>query len=177
MTSQKFKKWFWRICPYLYVAFVIGCCSFYWSIKDKKATIEVKDIAAIFVAGTTLYFAMQNLRRENNTFTEHLFTAFNKRYDDLNEEMNGIDSPTYKPKLGKEYRTPEDIVYDYLNLCSEEYYWHMEGHIPDLIWRNWKEGMLGYFKKETVHRIFKEEADNANKNSYYGFLEHMKGKI
>ena len=140
MTSQKFKKWFWKICPYIYIVFVIGCVASYWIIKGKNVNIGIQDVGAIFVAGTTLYFAMQNLRRDNNTFTEHLFTAFNKRYDDLNEEMNGIDLPNYKPKAGKENRTTEDIVYDYLNLCSEEYYWFMEGHIPNLIWRNWEEG-------------------------------------
>lgn len=129
-------------------------------------------IATIFIALTTLYFASQNLRRDNDRFTKELFKEFNKRYDKMNEFLNAIDDADIDNTGSANFRNK---IYDYLNLCAEEYYWYYKGHIPDLIWKNWEEGILWHLKKKKVKEIFDEElASDNNRKSYYGFLKYMK---
>lgn len=116
-----------------------------------------------------------NYERFNKKKIFHeIFGYFNQRYDNLNENLNRL-------KEGKElkFKDCEEIdfckrlfIYDYLNLCAEEYYWYKEGMINNKVWKNWSNGM-NYFlhNKEIINVIKTERGEPYNLESYYGFLQ------
>lgn len=89
----------------------------------------------------------------------------------MNEFLNSIDDTEINHSDSVVFRNK---IYDYLNLCSEEYYWYHRGHIPELIWENWMSGVKEHLNNEKVRTIFYEEFRNDNNvKSYYGFLQYM----
>ncbi|MFK7827060.1 MAG: hypothetical protein AB8G05_23155 [Oligoflexales bacterium] len=91
-----------------------------------------------------------------NLFT--IIQEFNRRYDSLNDNLEKI------------IKNPQDsvVVYDYFNLCAEEYYFYSRGLIPSEIWRVWFSGMEEKFNCGIIQRhAIKEFTDK--KNQYYGF--------
>ena len=59
----------------------------------------------------------------------------------------------------------KDLLYDYFNLCAEEYMFYRRGYIPPRVWDAWKNGMRGFMQDKRVHELWKEEKES---NSYYG---------
>lgn len=109
-----------------------------------------------------------------------MFKEFNSRYDTLNEDLNRIKSETEQFRvLNKDDR---DILYNYFNLCGEEFLYCAEGYILPDVWKVWHEGMKYYFSDERINALWREEK---KRNSYYGFeqfdfeerpLRHPKGR-
>ena len=112
---------------------------------------------------SSIYFVQKQQLDEANLFKE-LFVEFNRRYDRLNGKLNDI--------IREENRSDEledkdkNTVYDYFNLCSEEYLFYRKGYIYPEVWRSWVSGMKTYFENE---RIQKEWLKELSSESYYGF--------
>lgn len=114
-----------------------------------------------------------NYERFNKKKIFHdIFEYFNQRYDGLNENMNRLiegkalscnsDDTNFDKKL---------LIYDYLNLCAEEYFWYQEGLIKERVWKNWCNGMQFFLRHEEIIYIIKlEKGEPYSSNSYYGFL-------
>jgi hypothetical protein len=92
-----------------------------------------------------------------------LFEKFNTRYDGLNEKLNAIISrPIDSPLVAENITT----LYDYFNLCAEEYLYYEAGYIDEKVWQAWLRGMSYFAADESVHRLWETEIESG---SYYGF--------
>lgn len=130
---------------------------------------------------------MSKIKLDKKNFMRGLFEKFNTRYDTLNERLlelthwefevhrdhnNGQSQslqmlweelfefePTKKPKAVA-------VAFDYLNLCSEEYYWYKEGFIEERVWKCWHDGMLQWYSDSLfLKKII--ERDKKNHVPYY----------
>jgi hypothetical protein len=119
---------------------------------------------AITIIATFLsyfYFAQKQDLEELSLFKK-LFTEFNGRYDGLNEGLNLI----LRGDANTELTTEEiDLLYNYFNLCGEEYLFFKRGFIYREVWKAWLNGMKIFYQNERVRRIWEEELKT---DSYYG---------
>jgi len=108
-----------------------------------------------------VYFVQKQKLDEMHLFKE-LFAEFNERYNKLNEDLNQILRGDDNQKL-----TTEDInrLYDYFNLCGEEYFFHDQGYIPSKVWKAWCNGMKYFLNNKRIRECWLEEEKT---NSYYG---------
>ncbi|MFD0992381.1 hypothetical protein [Tenacibaculum geojense] len=114
----------------------------------------------------TIYFGITKTEMENDKLFKELFRDFNLRYSELNECLYKIteSNKTLENLSFKE----KDKVYDYFNLCAEEYYWYKKNRINKKVWNSWKEGMKYWYSKPIIKELWKKEMDNSNaKSSYY----------
>lgn len=146
-------------------------------------------VLAIFLTITvTIYFEKVNKRKIQYDIAH----TFNERYDKLNEKLYRIIEglPFYEihknedliKKLNLKTLVEEIdfnkklIIYDYLNLCAEEYYWFKKGVLNTNIWINWNRGISLLLERliedEYIRKIIYEEYENnKDKDSYYGFFK------
>ncbi len=98
---------------------------------------------------------------ETKMFRE-LFTEFNARYDKLNERLNELVNREEQCPLGPRDR---DLLFDYFNLCGEEFFFYRSGYIPSEVWDAWRYGIQGFIKVKCVRELLEKEL---NWRSYYG---------
>lgn len=105
------------------------------------------------------YFAQRQKLDELRLFKE-LFTDFNRRYDEMNDKLEGIRpiKQLNDPKLQK-------TLVDYFNLCAEEYLFFEEGYIHRAAWRSWCRGRLFYLEEDGIRKVWDNEV---SQDSYYG---------
>jgi len=97
-----------------------------------------------------------------------LFRGFNLRYDQMNEKLNEIAGGDEVVPL-KPGET--DVLYDYFNLCAEEYLYYQRGFVLPEVWKAWLAGMRDFYKRS--NRIAKCWSEELKSSSYYGFPERM----
>jgi len=124
-----------------------------------KFEIVVTALGGIF---SSAYFVQKQKLEELRLFKE-LFTEFNHRYDQMNEKLNKILQGTQNEKL-----TEQEInyLYDYFNLCGEEYLYYKQGYILPEVWESWKNGMRTFSKNNRIRELWEDEL---KENSYYCF--------
>jgi len=124
---------------------------------DWKAMISI--VGGLFSA----IFFMQKQELDEARLFKELFLEFNRRYDDLNEKLNNI----IREKNNAKDLGPDDIntLYDYFNLCGEEYLFYEKGYIYPKVWSFWVRGMKIFYEDE---RIQKEWVKEFGTGSYYG---------
>lgn len=115
---------------------------------------------AMASAGITHFLYSQHV--ENTRLFTDLFREFNRRYDKLNRRLNALIN-NRKDDLGDEDRA---LLYDYFNLCAEEYLFYHAGYIDKSVWEAWGNGMAIFFADPRVEKLWKKEEGT---NSYYGF--------
>jgi hypothetical protein len=118
-----------------------------------KATVFATIVASIL---SISFFVQQQRLAEMNLFRE-LITSFNTRYDQLNDRLMRMRHE----EDGSDYQA----VWDYFNLCAEEFLFYSEGYIHPRVWRSWCIGMLYYFEAEPFAEMWNN--DEAPE-SYYG---------
>lgn len=106
------------------------------------------------------------LYAQHNHNTERfigLFRDFNARYDQLNGKLN-----TLVKREGPFVLTAEDtqVLYDYFNLCAEEYLYFKSGYIDLEVWTAWLRGMKYFASRSEIRRLWEAELQFG---SYYGF--------
>jgi hypothetical protein len=108
------------------------------------------------------YFILKQHLEETRLFKE-LFTEFNDRYDKQNEHLYKILSEPNETPL-----EPDDVMvlYDYFNLCAEEYLFYRKGFIHPAVWRAWINGMKIFYADARVRVEWQKELKT---DSYYGF--------
>ncbi len=124
---------------------------------DWKLTITL--VASII---SSIYF-VEKQKLEQMEFFIKLFTECNKRYDMLNENLNEILQENQQKELSS---GQVDLLYNYFNLCAEEYLFYKEGFIYPEVWRSWGNGMRVFFKDKRIMEIWQREERSG---SYYGF--------
>jgi hypothetical protein len=120
-----------------------------------------------FFPATTLvtgfcYFLYSQHIQQTKLFID-LFTAFNSRYDKLNKPLNMMlvrgDGNTLRPE-------DVNVLYDYFNLCAEEYLYYKSGYIDSNVWESWTQGMKIFTNDDEIKRLWVHEIQSG---SYYGF--------
>ena len=120
----------------------------------------------------TLFYNYKNTQLANHKMQKELFTEFNKRYNELNDNLNllGNSSSEY---FSDWFQDEDKIkikasIYDFFNLCAEEYYWKKEGRIPKKVWNSWYKGMNDiYNRSQLIQQMWDDECKNDGYKSYY----------
>ena len=107
------------------------------------------------------YFVFKQHLEEIRLFKE-LFTEFNARYDAMNERLYleceaSLDKPLVKGQIA--------FLYDYFNLCGEEYLYYRKGFIYPEVWSAWRKGMQIFLRYPRIRSLWEEELAT---DSYYG---------
>ena len=163
----KLKKRNWY--PFIFLGLVIGLLALvFWFIhlelicadKSFEAVISALGIAAGFT-----HFLYSQYLEQTRLFRE-LAQDFINRYDRLNGRLNSIHDEGTIPKEGPERRKALNCLYDYFNLCAEEYLYFHAGHIDPHVWVSWCVGMSDFAKIEVIKELWEKEL---KRPSYYGF--------
>ena len=118
---------------------------------------------ALTVAGGALsfiYFVQKQKLEELRLFKE-LFTEFNARYDSLQDRLLPVLFKTEGDLTSDEHL----VVYEYFNLCSEEYLFYRLGYIDPAAWVAWENGMRTYMGNPRIARLW---AKDSSSDSFYG---------
>ena len=110
---------------------------------------------------SSIYFVEKQKIEQMEAFIK-IFTECNKRYGMLNEKLNEILCEDEQ----KELSSPQiDLLYDYFNLCGEEYLFYKQGFIYSEVWKAWCNGMKVFGKNKRIRELWQKEAQT---DSYYG---------
>ena len=152
----------WIIYKYCIPGGLLRCFAF---IAVGVVTSLQRDIIFTAVGGilSFIYF-VQKQKLEEIRLLKELFTEFNARYNDLNEDLNRI---VEEENSQKEFESKElDILYSYFNLCGEEYFYYKQGCIFPKVWKAWRNGMKILYQNKKIREAWAKELKN---DSYYGF--------
>lgn len=133
---------------------IILALIFYLKGTDWKVLLTI--IGGLF----SFFYFIQKQELDEAKFINELLVQFNARYDCMNEKLNAIMKDN-KPL------EPADIsnLFDYFNLCGEEYLFYRRGYIYPEVWRSWVAGMKFYYKDARIQKLWVEELSS---ESYYG---------
>ncbi len=144
---------------YLWIAIIVTIFAIEVILKydpTKRGSL----IATTVGTAVTFCFLVQKQKLDELELFNDLFTTFNKRYNDMNGELEEI-------RVGKEKGDAElnKALVNYFNLCAEEYLFFREGYIHLEVWQSWCRGMLHYLQTDRIRSAWDKEVISA---SYYG---------
>ena len=147
--------------PWWFLAALAAALFIFWCLPSEH---QSKELLLSIVGGVAAFFHFIYSQHNHNTerFME-LFREFNARYDELNDKLNELASSRVEPIV--EQRQLQ-ALYDYFNLCAEEYLYFRAGYIDSGVWRSWLSGMRYYAANPEIRRVWQRELDQG---SYYGF--------
>lgn len=162
MTICAIKAKHWVLRHYLWIAIALLLlalvAAFWLRPENLEEWLAIIGVPALFLV------TVQRQKTEELALFKSLFTEFNSRYDQLNEKLNAIrDEPSVK-ELEKEQR---DTLFNYFNLCGEEYLFFSQGYIYPEVWRAWQNGMLIFYQNSRIKQLWDKELKT---DSYYGLL-------
>lgn len=148
--------------PWWFAAALAVALVAFWLLPT---ALQSKELLLSLVGGVAAFFHFLYSQHNHNTerFIE-LFREFNARYDTLNNKLNDLvllraDEPIVKPEH-------LHTLYDYFNLCAEEYLYFRAGYIDSEVWRSWVRGMAYFAANSEIRRVWQRELEQG---SYYGF--------
>ena len=119
-------------------------------------------LLTLWATGLSALFLVQKQKLEETRLFTRLFESFNSRYDELNEGLNEIrDQPNTKELKDAQ----KALLYDYFNLCAEEYLYYQKGYIFQEAWEAWQNGMRVFMEDPRVRDLWEEDSKS---DSYYG---------
>lgn len=132
-----------------------------WALKTNRDLLTVTTPIVAMLAGLTGF--LYSRHSAQLTLFRELFRDFNVRYDKLNGPLNEIVKRTPRQNL-----TSDDskVLFDYFNLCAEEYMYFQAGFIDARVWKAWTNGMRQFAKDPEIAALWQEEIAS---ESYYGF--------
>lgn len=154
---RKIKEYFFKYYPPIVIS-IIGACLV---LLIKNGNTDKLLISFIGFFAGSYYFIHKQKLEEIKLFKE-LFTEFNKRYDDLNDDLTKIIDGPDKEEFNQHKKMK---VIDYFNLCAEEYFFYKRGYIPSEVWINWRNGIKEKFSSQHIKEVWEQEKQNG---SYYG---------
>jgi hypothetical protein len=112
----------------------------------------------------TFAFGTQKQHLEEARLFRELFDNFNKRYDQLNEQLNHIQASD--AEIDQKFNeSAKNTLFKYFNLCGEEHFYMSLGYIYPEVWRSWRNGMDTFRNNRRIKRLWDEEIQTG---SYYG---------
>lgn len=158
MTMTRLKWLFYKHYVWIGLGFVALIVKLLSDI-DWRPEATITGLAAV---GGYFHFAQKQRLEEMQLFKD-LFTEFNKRYDELNDDLARVKGESIACDL-------ERRVIDYFNLCAEEYLFFKHGYILPEAWESWRNGMQQYMKVECIVRLWESEVQT---DSYYGLTRKV----
>ncbi|HQO20662.1 MAG TPA: hypothetical protein PLA03_09910 [Acidobacteriota bacterium] len=153
------KFWFYRNYWWLLIIlFVLACLGLFHFSNNLDITL----IATLTGTFLSLVFFIQKQRVEEIRLFREIFTECNARYDKMNDGLNAIVAGCEDNPLSPAER---NLLYDYFNLCGEEYLYYIQGFIFPSVWKAWLNGMKFFIKNKRIAEVWKEEEKT---DSYYG---------
>ena len=149
-----------RFYPYLFIS---GAIVLFGARLVTPGTIT-RELLLSLTGGLAafIYFLYKQHLDETRLFKE-LFVEFNKRYDALNDRLNDIcRAPETQDLEQHEIHT----LFDYFNLCAEEFLFFKSGYIDEEVWQSWRRGMKFFAKNQRIGKLWEKELSS---DSYYGF--------
>jgi len=117
-------------------------------------------------ATVAFMFSLQKQKAEELKLFADLFARFNARYDKLKKKMNKIRGAAGEGLKDQEKLNDDekDTLFQYFNLCGEEYLFYEEGFIHPAAWKAWKAGMRTFYKSDRIGDLWRTELKSG---SYY----------
>ena len=156
-------KWF-IFHYYVPILLLLILASIIWFIYSPKEREDINLLLAMVGGLFSFFYFIQKQQLEELEHFKELFKYFNEKYDTLNEKMNEIAKGDVKKRLTKD---EIDTLYDYFNLCSEEYLYFKNGYIYPEVWKAWCNGIEFYLQHKRIGDTWAEE-EKENSASYYG---------
>ena len=140
-----------RFYPHLFIG-VAALLTILTAVLDDKLRSELLLPLGGAFAGFIYFLYRQHL--DETKLLKELFVEFNAHYDERNERLNQIkDAPKAKQLEPDERKT----LFDYFNLCSEEYLFYKAGYIDEEVWQSWLRGMAYFASNSRVLNLWREE--------------------
>lgn len=147
--------------PWVFIALasltITGIHSFFPEAKALELYLPATGGIAGFV-----YFLYSQHNQDTQLFIT-LFKDFNARYDNMNEKLNAI----VDRESSELSRDDEKVLFDYFNLCAEEYLFYKTGYIDRDVWCSWLVGMKYFVRNANIRSLWESELKTG---SYYGFV-------
>ena len=152
-NRHSYSWWFFATSLVVVIAFFL----FRKSDTEPELLLSLVGALAAF-----FYFLYGQHNFDAEQFTA-LFKDFNIRFDELNGDLNRIrTAPSNEPISQSDLQ----VLYDYFNLCAEEYLYYKAGYIDEAVWKSWTRGMAYFADSERLRGIWSREL---KQDSYYGF--------
>lgn len=156
-TNHSIKRWFFKYYALISVIiFIIAIPLFCFGVVHCKVLVTI-------IGGVWAFaFGLQKQQIEEIRLFRELFKEFNARYDEMNDDLNLIyqqaaDLPPTEIEI--------KILFDYFNLCGEEFLYVEKGFIYPEVWQAWRNGMIFFRQNPRIKRLWDEDLKN---DSYYG---------
>lgn len=144
-------------------------------------------IASAVAAIIAWRFNSNKIKLDTESFKRDLFLRYNEKYDSLNDQLEDLAFMEFEIQRDHQIdygrslemiwselfedeptKTPDfiDSIYDYINLCSEEYYWYKKDLIDADVWKCWKKGMQNWYRDSYfIRKIVDREVEKGS--AYY----------
>jgi len=132
-------------------------------------TLSVQHLIALATAIIALIHFLYKQHIEETRLFHELFVDFNRRYEHLNDRLNEMLDVAEERLLSSDEK---QTLYDYFNLCAEEYLFYNAGYIDQKVWEAWRNGMKTFLRVEKIRSLLREELRS---NSYYGLSLELFG--
>src|SRR6266576_2022459 len=161
MTVCAIKAKNWMLRHYLWVAIALLMTALGAVFLIRPGTWQ--DWLGILAVPFAFLVTLQRQKIEELELFKRLFSEFNRRYDKMNDELNAIkDGPEDEPLSVGE----RNLLFDYFNLCGEEYLFYRQGYIFPEVWDAWYNGMAIFHDDPRIKKLWDDELKTC---SYYGF--------
>jgi hypothetical protein len=165
MRARPFRLGRHRFYPVMFASLALLAPAVLFLSLPVQRAVELLVPVTGAVAGFVYFLYSQQLQ-QTRLFVD-LFRDFNERYDRLNERLNVIAGQTPSRMLSSEER---QVLFDYFNLCGEEWMYYRAGYIDPDAWEAWRRGMKFFSNAPEIRRLWTEELESG---SYYGFTIEM----
>ena len=124
--------------------------------------LEWNQFAAIAAGIFGFAFGVQKQNLGELKIFKELFEQFNKRYDEMDFDLNHIHQQPPDLPLTEDEKI---CLFKYFNLCGEEFLYFKKGFIFQEVWVAWNNGMKYFRKNPRIKILWDEDLGN---ESYYG---------
>jgi hypothetical protein len=150
----------WVFRHYLWIAVALLVLCFGLVLRLQLRSFE--QWSPILGVPFAFVFVMQKQKAQELELFRNLFSTFNARYDNMNEQLNSISRrPSVEELKDHEITT----LFNYFNLCGEEYLYYSQGYIYPEVWKAWHNGMMIFRENPRIQKLWDEELKT---DSYYG---------
>ncbi len=121
------------------------------------------------VLGSTIWHNWRQSKLANDRMSKELFTEFNTRYSILNGSLEKVITyKTVQELLDSKDKQCLDDVYDFFDLCAEEYYWYGKKRINKEIWLCWYTAMNRWYNDHAIiQEAWQLQINDFGKQAFY----------
>jgi hypothetical protein len=133
-------------------------------VHFKRAVTDWPVALTLVVGLFTFAYTVQKQELEESKMFRDLFCDFNRRYDEMDPQLNEILWEDDKKKALSSLQ--KDTLNRYFNLCAEEFLYFRKGYIDPRVWDAWIKGMTIYCQNMRIREFWLAELQT---DAYYGF--------